>query len=134
MAGQQTLSEPFMIAYMGRRVFAILLPETPAADANAIAAQLYELMRTNVFRFNAYVATFDPKIGLIESSGGLLTAQEVMVRASEALKRAGNNVPLRIELMRTTPTAFDTGDFSAIAVSDNGTAASSERNAQSGGS
>jgi GGDEF domain-containing protein len=104
-----------IIAYLGKNVFAILLPETPIDQAAKDMNQLYDVIRASPMRFEDYATTFETRIVVLESSGGSLNAQQVMNRALEALRTTMRSPKERVKLIRTTPLPFGGFDLEAPA-------------------
>jgi capsular polysaccharide biosynthesis protein len=108
---EDALPQGNILAYMGKNVFAVLLPETPADEAEQLLQKLYDLIRMDRARVGDFVTTFEAKIALIESSGGALDAQAILARAAEGLKKTEQLPNGRIESIRTTPLPFGLDDL-----------------------
>lgn len=106
-------------AYMGPRTFGILLPETPASEAQDVLEALHAKIRTHTFDSGSYLTSFVANSGLVASSGGILGYQEMLNKAAEALRTANSTGENIIHLIRaTTPFVLggdmDDDDDSAI--------------------
>lgn len=95
-----------IIAYLGRHTFAILLPETPAHEAQRLIGSLHEDIRTHTFNVDGYIANFMVNSGIVESSGGSLDLQTMLTKANEALRMARQQGENSLHLIRTSAQPF----------------------------
>lgn len=95
-----------IIAYLGRKTFAILLPETPGHEAERLIDMLHTEVRTHTFNVDAYIANFMPNTGIVESSGGNLDLQSMLLKANEALQVSIQTGEGSIHLIRTSAQPF----------------------------
>jgi diguanylate cyclase (GGDEF)-like protein len=95
-----------IIAYLGRYTFAILLPETPAHEAQRLIEWLHQDIRTHTFTVDAYIANFMVNSGIVESSGGSLDLQTMLTKANEALRMARQEGENSLHLIRTSAQPF----------------------------
>ncbi|MDW8298697.1 MAG: diguanylate cyclase [Anaerolineae bacterium] len=95
-----------IVAYLGRHTFAILLPETPAHEAQRLIEMLHQDIRTHTFKVDAYIANFLVNSGIVESSGGLLDLQTMLTKANEALRMARQEGENSLHLIRTSAQPF----------------------------
>ena len=76
------------VARLGADEFAVLLSETANGEAERIAHELSERIRTQSFVFDGRLVRVTASTGVASLSGGDLTAEEPMVRADLALLQA----------------------------------------------
>ena len=103
---EDLLHEGDILAYMGKNVFSILLPETPLNEAGRTMRQIYDVIRSSPMRYEDYMTTFDARVVVLESSGGSLDANQIMNQALDALKGIAQSTKERVKLIRTTPLPF----------------------------
>ncbi|NDJ85366.1 MAG: diguanylate cyclase [Chloroflexi bacterium] len=103
---QDTLSQGAIVAYMRPRTFGILLAETPGDEARRTLEKLHTILRTQTFESGGYVSGFVARSGLVVSSGNALNYQEMLDKASEALKRADATGENSIYIIRAIPQPF----------------------------
>ena len=95
-----------IVAYLGRRTFAILLPETPGHEAERLIERLHQDIRTHTFNVDGYIANFMVNSGIVESSGGSLDLQAMLTKANEALRMARQAGENSLYLIRTSAQPF----------------------------
>jgi diguanylate cyclase (GGDEF)-like protein len=106
---QDSMKQENIVAYMGDQMFGVLLPETPGDEAQNILSRLHQDIRNETFRIDDYMTNFTAQSGLVESSGGQLTPQLMLSKASEALQSAGPINENVIQLVRASPRPFVIG-------------------------
>lgn len=105
-----TIRETDLLATLGNRIFAILLPETSPTEAQAVITKLHDKLRVQLFTAGDYTTTFSANTGLVEASGGLLDAKTMLEKANEALLQAEQiRTQNTIQMVRTSPMPFDMG-------------------------
>ncbi len=98
------MREGDIVAYLGQRLFGILLTEAPGDEAEEMIANLHELLRGHSFRAEDYTASFAAQTGIVESSGGALSAKTMIAQAGDALRKTDANDT--IQLLRASPRPF----------------------------
>lgn len=103
---QNQLRQGDMLAHYRGTVFELLLPETPGDEALEMVSKIHKAITEHYLEAGLYRTNFSMNSGLVESSGGMLEAEEMLDESSKALRKANASGTNNIELTRTTPRPF----------------------------